>query len=203
MGFSDSEAFEVMASALQDRGLATTEQIQTDRATQPFAAPAGEQQSTVADTTGLSADAVDPAAGQLDQNIYAPPSSPDDYRFLPPANGTTRDAAQERATAQAFHDIGLPASIASHADRLFSQAMQSPPTAEQLESSRQQGHVQLTHTFGADTPRVIATAQAEFNRMVAKAPHLKDLAEVSGLGNNPLLVSQLYFNAVAKGRGPK
>ena len=199
MGFSEQEAFESMAGALQERGLATAEQIEADRATQPFYKPAG-QASAAVDTANSAATDVDPAAAQLDQSVFAGPDSPDGYRFIAPPNGASRDVAQEQAVAQAFYEIGLPTSIATQADRLWSEALQAPPTAEQLESSRQQAHVQLTRQFGSDTPKVISIAQAEFARIVERAPHLKEMAEQSGLGNNPMLIASLYHNAVAKGR---
>ena len=202
MGMSDAEVFDAMAGALQERGLATTEQVAADRAVQPFNTSTETAVKTV-DTTNLPADEVDPAMEQIDQDVFAGPASPDGYRFIAPPNGISRDVAQEQATAQAFHEIGLPVSISQQANRLYFDALQSPPTAEQLESSRQQAHVQLTRQFGDDTPKIIATAQAEFARMVAKAPHLKELADVSGLGNNPMLIASLYHNAIAKGRGPK
>lgn len=198
MGFTEQEAYDTMASALESRGLASQDQIQADRVIQPFHKPA-ESTTTAVDTTNPQADAVNPAAA-LDRSIFAGPSSPDGYRFLPPPNGATRDVSQEQATAQAFHDIGLPASIANHADRLFSEAMLAPPNAEQIESARQQGHAQLTRQFGDNTAKVISVAQAEFTRMAAKAPHIKAMAEQSGLGNNPMLIASLYHNAVAKGR---
>lgn len=195
----DAQAFEAMASALQERGLATPEQIQADRAAQPFSKPA-EPAAKTTDTTNLQANEVDPQAAQMDQSVFAGPDSPDGYRFIAPPNGVAYDAAQAASVASAFHEVGLPVSIAAQVDRLWNQALQAPPTEAQLESSRQQAHVQLARTFGDDVSKVVAVAQKEFARMAAKAPHLADMAERSGLGNSPMLIASLYHNARAKGR---
>jgi hypothetical protein len=202
MGFDEQAAWTAMSSALIERGLTTASDVQADLVTQPFYNPAEQTHKTV-DTTNSPADEVDPQAAELDAAVFAPPSSPDGYRFLPPPNGATYDAAQSQATAQAFYDVGLPVSTASYADKLFSEAMANPPSAQQLEASRQQGMVQLHKTFGASTQLVIDTAQAEFKRMLTKAPHLAAMADLSGIGNNAMLIASLYHGAVAKGRGPK
>jgi hypothetical protein len=199
----DAQVFEAMAAALVERGLATPDQVAADRAAQPFSKPpesATAAQTTTVDTTNLPAAAVDPQAAALDQSVFAGPASPDGYRFIAPPNGFTHDPAQAAAVAAAFHDVGLPVSIARQADQLYNAALQAPPTEAQLESSRQQAHLTLARTFGDDSSKVIAVAQKEFLRLEAKAPQLRDMAERSGLGNNPMLIASLYHNARAKGR---
>jgi hypothetical protein len=197
MGFTEAQAFDTMASALQARGLATGEQIATDRAQQPFAQPT-EAPKTI-DATSLPVDAPDPSTQQMDQDIWSGPADASAYHFSLPA-GAKYDAQQDQEVRAAFFEAGVPVSIVSHIDRLYSDALQSPPSAEQIAQGEQATRVQLARTFGEQAPQVIANAKAEFQRMVQRSPRLAELADRTGLGNNASLIVSLHHLAVAKGR---
>jgi hypothetical protein len=107
---------------------------------------------------------------------------------------------QELAMRAVFHDAGVPNGIAAQVDRMYSRAIQNPPSAAQIESATQAAHAQLSREYGADASKVIEVAQREFRAMAAKQPRLIDMVERSGLGSDPYIIGSLYRNAQAKGR---
>lgn len=221
MGFSETEAFEVMASAMAERGIVTQEQISGDRAAlnarlngEPAVEPQSQPQPLVkADKAGDStstAGVLAPAPGsaqqsqdpleQISQDVFEAPDSPAAYRFDRLPHGVTHDFQQEQAIRSVFHEFGVPAPIAAQVDRMYSQSILNPPDAQSMELERQKTHIQIERTYPGESAKVVEIAQREFRAMAAKEPRLVEMVERSGLGNSFYLVSSLYQMARAKGR---
>jgi hypothetical protein len=223
---SDSQVFETMAAALSERGInLPPEQIASDRATlaaqlggetattetvaQHLAqAPAKSGKAGDSTSTGVLSPAPDSAEQsqpqdpmeQISHDAFAAPDSDAGYKFDRLPDGVEHSIEQEKFVRAAFHDAGIPQAIAGQIDRLWTQAIQDPPTAQRMEFERQRTHVQLERTYGADSAKVLATAQKEFRAMAAKEPRLIEMAEKSGLGNSAYVISSLYNLARARGR---
>ena len=213
MGMSDAEVFDAMASALQERGLATPDQIAADRAvqfntaaeptTQPKATNASATPGTLLDPQSVTQPtqfAIDPVMEQISEAAFAAPSSPAGYKFDPVPAGVQHDPEQEMVMRSVFHDAGIPNGIAAHVDRMFSRAIQNPPSAAQIEQATQAAYAQLSREYGTHAGKVIEVARREFRAMAAKQPRLIDIVERSGLGSDPYIIASLYRNAQAKGR---
>jgi hypothetical protein len=207
----DQQTFEVMASALSERGLISQEQIASDRAALFSGEPATEThtqpQSLAKEGDGVLPSGTSSLASTAPQEVdeisaavMAPPETLDGYRFDPVPAGITFDIQQQAAFRAVCHASGIAAPIAAQVDRLWTQAIQDPPTPEHIEQARQQTHLQLNRAFGDDAGKVIEVAKKEFAAMVAKQPWLEEAAQVSGLANNFYVISSLYHNARAKGR---
>jgi hypothetical protein len=224
---SDSQVFETMVAALSERGInLPPEQIASDRATlaahlggETATAETTAQRATQAPaTSGKAGDStstagvVSPAPDsaeqsqpqdpmeQISQAAFAAPDSDAGYKFDRLPDGGEHNIEQEKFMRAAFHDAGIPQAIAGQIDRLWLQAIQNPPTAQQMEFERQKTHVQIERTYGADSAKVLAIAQKEFRAMAAKEPRLIEMAEKSGLGNSAYVISSLYNLARARGR---
>jgi hypothetical protein len=199
MGMSDAEVFDAMSGALQERGLATAEQVAADRAVQPFNTSTETAVKTV-DTTNLEATQVDPMLEQINREAFEAPATPAGYRFDPVPQGVTYDPQQDIAMRGVFHDAGVPQAIAAQVDRMYAKAILNPPTASQLEQATQATHLQLTRTYGDEARTVVEVAQREFRAMAAKQPQLVEMVERSGMGSDFYVISSLYNIAKARGR---
>ncbi len=206
---TESEVFETMASAMAERGLVTQDQITSDRAAltaRLTGEPAPVAQTTSATTGVVLAPTQQPTQTQADPldaisaAAFQPPDSPAGYKFDPLPAGVQHDPQQELAMRAIFHEAGIPNGIAGQVNKMYSQAIQNPPTASQIERTAQETHLQLSRTFGDQASKVIEVAQREFRAMAARQPRLVDMVERSGLGNNFYVISSLYNTARAKGR---
>jgi hypothetical protein len=224
----DLQFFEVASSAMLERGLTTPEQVHAERSalhaelgmepppayvpsTQPGAAPAAASAPSAAALLGsepappgqapvpAEQAAVDPAEA-MDAAIFAGPASPSAYNFGPAAPGVQTSPEQELAMRSLFHQEGVPASIGDQIGKLFNAAVAKPPTPAMIEMSRQTATAQLTRQWGDDFQRNVAIAQAEITRMAKTRPEIREMLDVSGLGNNPWVIISVFNMAKAKGR---
>jgi hypothetical protein len=204
---TELELHATMGQALVERGLATTDQVATDRAVvearlagTPQPAPAGAAPAAQAAPSALQpgdATPVDP----LDAAIFKGPETPDGYKFAPLPDGVQpAPVADVAAIKTTLHEFGVAPEIAREIDRQYVAAALKPPTAADIDATRQQTMQALHRMHGDDAGKVLATAQREFRAMVAKQPRLADMAEQSGLGNSFYVIQSLYSNARAKGR---
>ena len=207
-------AFEAMAGAMVERGLATPDQVAADRVAMAAqlaqdpnagfasAVNAGQSSATVAPAPAGQPGAAQPAdVDPIDAMVYQGASSPQEYRFPPPPAGVEQSPEQELAMRTFLHGEQIPASIGNQIGKLFNEAAAAPPTLAQLEQSRQACSVQLHKMWGEDTAHHLAVAQAEVQRMAKTNPTIVEMLEASGLGNSPWLASTIYCLAKARGRG--
>jgi hypothetical protein len=223
---SETALFEAAAAAMLERGLTTQEQVHAQRVelhqqlglepppayvppAVPGAAPAaqpapssaaalgGAQPAPAAPGQAPEAQPVDP----MDAAIFAGPSNPAAYNFGPAPAGVQHSPEQELAFRSMFHEEGIPTAIGDQIGRLWHQAAAKPPTPVQLELSRQTATVKLSRMWGDDFERNVAVAQAEVTRMAKGRPEIREMLDVSGLGNDHWIISSLYNLARARGRG--
>jgi hypothetical protein len=131
---------------------------------------------------------------------FAGPDTPQGYKFDRVPEGIQHSPEQELAVRSVFHEFGVPVAIAAQVDRLFNQAIRTPPTEQQKAWTEQETQIQLHRTYGADRERVLEVARKEFAAMATKQPMLKEMMNVSGLGNSFYVISSLYNIARARGR---
>jgi hypothetical protein len=202
----DIETHEIMSQALVERGVMTAEQVALDRialetqlagSVSPTAEPDAPTAPVEANAqTDLPTVPVDP----IDAMVFAGPDSPQSYQFDPPPPGLVSDLNQEREIRQFFHAEGVPVSIAKEVNRLYGEGLLNPPNEQQLEQSRQSCMATLTKVWGSDRDKNIAVAQREVTRMAQTKPEIREMLDVTGLGNNPWLLQTLVTMAKAKGR---
>lgn len=195
---------QIMGEALVVRGLATPEDVQSDRAA--LEARLAGQDSTGAEqplpeaSTARPQPAEQPQVDPMDALIFRGADSPASYNFGVAPNGIELSFEQETTFRNLFHQEGIPASIGNEIGRLWNQAVVNPPSEDQLERSRQECSVALHHLWGADTQKNLAIAQAEVQRLAKSNPNIVEMLETSGLGNNPWLIASVVNMAKAKGR---
>ncbi|MCA8254817.1 hypothetical protein LGM89_16205 [Burkholderia sp. AU31624] len=148
------------------------------------------------DAAPTAPEGVDP----LNAAIFEAPTNPDAYNFgTVPANAQT-DQAQDMAARQLFVNEGVPASIGNEIGRLWNAAATNPPTEGQRAIAAQQAETTLRRQWGEQFDSNIALAQREVQRMAKANPNIHNMLEVSGLGNNPWLISTIVHLAQARGR---
>lgn len=154
------------------------------------------------ESTGAGQPTQPNADGLDDAAVFAPPSSPAGYKFDRLPQGVQHDIQQEQFIRESFHHAGIPQGIASQIDRMFTESMSKPPSAQALEMTRQQTQLQLERVHGSDAARVVEVARREFNTIASRpgGERLVEMAERSGLGNSFYVINSLYNNARAKGR---
>ncbi|MFN9358389.1 MAG: hypothetical protein ACK6A4_16475, partial [Alphaproteobacteria bacterium] len=166
---------------------------------EPRDAPNAAEPKPVTDQSPVVARAQD---GSLDQAIFAPPASPAAYNFLPDGlpHGEEQDLAFEQSSREALHYAGVPVGLANQMAKLWNDDMsREMPTDAQLVQARQEAHAQLTKMWGDQTQANINLARGVLAKMAEKNPALPELLTLSGLGNNPWLVSALANIGKARG----
>ena len=131
---------------------------------------------------------------------FSAPDSPAGYRWDPVPHGVQYDVTQDLAVRAVFHEAGVPNAIAAQVDRMWNQAVLSPPTPGQIEQTYQATHQQLHRTFGAEADNVVKVANREFQAIVAKEPKLLEMAQASGLANSYYVIVSLWNIARARNR---
>jgi hypothetical protein len=205
----DIAGHDAMGAALVERGVLTQDQVNQSRANleaqltgvapEPRDAPNAAEPKPVTDQSPVVARAQD---GSLDQAIFAPPASPAAYNFLPDGlpHGEEQDLAFEQSSREALHYAGGPVGLANQMAKLWNDAMsREMPTDAQLVQARQEAHAQLTKMWGDQTQANINLARGVLAKMAEKNPALPELLTLSGLGNNPWLVSALANIGKARG----
>jgi hypothetical protein len=202
----DATAFETMATAMQERGIVTADQVASDR----VAIAAGQNQPSQAPalTTPLPSSvnvspASNPEASAIDAMVFEGASSPAAYKFDVPASmaGVEYDRTGELEIRQLFHSEGVPASIGNFIGSLHNKAIANPMTDAQWAASKEQCRADLQRTWGGDADKNLAVAQREFDRMASQQPRLSEMRAASRLEWNPWVIKTLYNFAIAKGRG--
>jgi hypothetical protein len=203
---SDLQTFDVMAQALLERGLLTPEQASISRIAltggNSADGPAGGQPPapTLNPAPAPQAAAQDPS--NLDAVAFAAPDSPAAYQFTtsePPA-GAEYSIEFESVNRAAFHAAGIPKAIGDHIAAMWNEAAARDEVSEQdLALSKQSALVALNKLWGADTMRNIALAETVVARIAEKQPGVWDMLRVSGMANDPWLISTLYNIAQAQG----
>jgi hypothetical protein len=172
----------VMGQALVERGLMTADQVAAEL-------PAQAQQDS--DTEG---------AAEGSHPALQPPPTPDGYRFDPAPLGVEVTPQEMLSVKQALHAEGIPNAIAAATWQQVMKATAQPPTAEQIKAAASATHAKLYAKYGAEAPKVIAAAQAEFDRLDARDPHIGRVILASGVGASLWFNETLYNLARNAGR---
>lgn len=200
---TDLATHDTMAAALQERGILTADQVAQSRAaleaqingTGPAETAAGPNPATPQALTDQSP--VTPSVdGSLDAAVFAAPQSAGSYQFPsdPPPEGVELSLDFEAANRAAMHAAGIPVSIGNELARRWNAAQSADaPTPESLAQSRQTAMAALDKAWGSERDANIALARQVVEAMAEKQPGIKDMLEVTGLGNDPWII-QTFAN---------
>jgi hypothetical protein len=199
-GNPDLAGHDAMAAALVQRGVITSEQAAESRAALEA------QLAGIAPEPSATADAAQspvvpsPQGGDLDQAIFAAPSSPASYNLGGVPEGEEADLAFEQASREAMHHAGVPASIGAAFGKLWAEAMtRELPSEDQLRQARQETYAALHKQWGADTDANLKLARGVLARMAERQPALPEALTLTGLGNNRFIIESLVNIAKARG----
>jgi hypothetical protein len=211
---NDKEATQIMASAMDARGISyTPSEQEAGYLGRPYVAPAPlpapapiktpEPQTVEQPLVQINA----PQVGSIDDPVMsqamAPPAEASAYQLPPPGPDTIPSPEYDafRADAQnALHSLGLPQSIGRElALRADKASLQLPAPPAVIEQQRQTAMAQLTRTWGAEAPARIQAVQAEVNRVLAKHPGMRD--HVERVGNDTWVVQQIWNTLQSRNQG--
>lgn len=203
----DVQTHDIMAQALQERGLISAEQASISRnaltgGAAPADGPAGGQPPapTLNPAPAPQTAAQDPS--NLDAMAFAAPDSPAAYQFTTfgPPEGVEHSLEFESVNRAAFHAAGIPKAIGDKIAAMWNAAAARDAVTEQeLALSKRAALTQLNKAWGADTMKNIALAETVVARVAEKQPGVWDMLRVSGLANDPWLIQTLYNIAQAQG----
>lgn len=177
-----------MGQALVNRGVMTAEQVAADLQPKTDA-------NAAAAPDGNTPAEVEPAHPAL-----APPAQPSEYRFDPLPAGMEVTTAEEQSVRNALHTAGIPNALAAETWRQVFKAAANPPTDSQINATTADTRAKLNAKYGAEAPKVIAAAQAEFDRIAKNDPHVERIVIASGVGCSLWLQETLYNLARNAGR---
>ncbi|UQY83672.1 hypothetical protein [Ralstonia pseudosolanacearum] len=193
----DAQTHATMAAALVERGIWTQQQADAAlRGDDPAAAKPADQQGTPQPGVAKAPEGVD----EMSARAFAGEASPAAYRFEPAPQGAAVSLEQETAMRQMFHQHEVPQAMVSEISRLWNKALANPPDEAAGQRAYQESMAQLARTYGAERDNVLKVARSEVQRIAKTHPQIRDMLEVSGLGNNAWIASSLYQMARAKGR---
>jgi hypothetical protein len=192
----DLQTHDIMAAALQERGLITAEQAAVSRITLESG-----QSTTDAPAPAPPATAPQEPAS-LDSLAFAPAVSPAEYTMQhgePPA-GVIRDLEFEQTNREALLHAGIPTSIGTHIAKLWHEAQfrDQPITDEELHLSKSETFAALQRVWGDDTTANLQLANTVVDRLAERQPQVRELLVHSGLGNNSWLIETFYNLARAQ-----
>lgn len=201
---TDLATHDVMAAALQERGILSADQVAQSRAALEAQINGTPPAETAGSPTALSdANPVTASVdGSLDAAVFAPPQSLTAYQFAtgPAPEGAEHNLEFEQANRAALFEAGIPTSIGSQMATLWDRAMATDlPSPAQIEQGRQEGMAALSKAWGQDFDRNLALARSVVAQMQAKQPAIMGMLEESGLGNNVWLIQTLANIGRARG----
>lgn len=187
----------VMLSALQERGISVSpDQVAADHAALADGTAGAVQVQAV--QTKPAPVGNDPAS--IDTQAFEGPASPSAYNFGHVPDGMEFDQQHDAAMRGLLHSEGVPVPIGNELARLYNAAMLSPPTTGQRAISEQRMLADLRRAWGSDMHANLKIARAEIDRMAKAQPGIREMLDVSGLGNSAWLAQSLVNMAKAKGR---
>jgi hypothetical protein len=196
------ETHEAMGQALIERGLATQEAVAADRVALEKVLASGEESApeVTADQAGSSELPNDANVNPIDAEAFKAPASPSSYAFDRLPSELNNNPEQEVVMRDFFYQEGIPVSIAKEINRLYVDGLKTPPTEQQLNTSKENLMATLSKVWGKERDSNIALAQREVARMAQTTPKIIDMLNHTGIGNNPWLIQTIVNMAKAKGR---
>lgn len=204
----DAETHAAMGAALVERGLMTPEAVAADRAaqeTQTAGAAEPAEATKTSDSLQPTPAAPSPAADPLDVAIFAPPASQQAYDLSqgPAPQGTEYSSDFEVQNRAALFAAGIPQSIGDHMAKRWNAVMASGelPSDAQLALDRRQATETLMKHWGPAWQENLARARSVVAIMANHQPNIRQMMDVSGLGNDPHIIISLAN--LARAREPK
>lgn len=183
----------VMAAGLVDAGVLTLEQARAQLAGQSEPAPQPAQ---------------DPASTPHGQQ-HATGIDPEIAAGLDSADGFARTAAASKVSLQlagALQELpdgeAVNASVAKFYGDTLRAALESPPTFEQKIAAMAETGRHLAATYGQrEAAEMVENARAEVQHLAATSiPHIHELLERSGGGNDPFVIAELARRHVERAK---
>lgn len=196
----ESVAVAAMADALVSSGAMTRAEVDAGMAADQI--PVAEEGAGTAAPQPADeqkpASVPDPLAGYEIDPAFAPPSSPDDYRFQT-AVGHEIELDDIKAARQLFHTAKMPQGIAqqvfSEVERMHLENRGEELSDAKLEMLNAQTMVQLRQAWGDRTDEMLGHGRRLVSEIAKTNPSIREFLDITGAGSNPVVVRQIAEHA--------
>jgi hypothetical protein len=202
---TDLDTHAAMGAALVERGLATAEQVATDRAALEAHLAGDTKPADPSATTATPQPAVQPSAevNAITAAAFAGPAGPSEYRFESgPVDGKVDPAAMkfEQDMREFLHAEQVPVALAREMSRIAAAGGGKPMNDQQLQQGKADAMAQLGKAWGTERDANLATVRGELARMAKPRPEIMGILDRTPLGNSAWL-AQTLLNMVKARRG--